>query len=247
MRKGKLFVVEGLDGAGKNIQAGRLIVRLGQRVPPLSLRAADFPRHGHEAAYAIQKFLRRGGFRGYGSQVHNSPYAASIAFAYDRMDEAHSLDGDQPNLVDFLSLGGVAVSNRYTQSNIGFQGSRFGTLEQLKEFIDWLYRMEYEWLKIPRPTLAIFLDLPPALAKEAKLAQLASINKKPDAYESDINTYIRAQAAYRQAAAMFPEEWRTVDCMAPDGSRRKTVDEVAEDVFQTVQPLIGLEGDFDVD
>lgn len=237
---GRLCVIDGLDGAGKTIQTGNLILRLRKELPGRQIMARDFPRYDHPSSYSIRKYLRKEEFtKGYREELGGDPYGPSLAYAIDRMDAAHSLEGeDGPNMADFLSLGGIIISNRYTQSNIGYQASKISDSTERVRFIEWLYNMEYRLLKIPRPTVVVFLDLPPALARQAKLAQLATTGKEPDQHEANPQTFFRAQMAYREVAALFPEEWRVVDMMVADGSRRKTTEEVAEDVYKVVRPFL---------
>ena len=138
---GKLFVIEGLDGSGKTIQSGNLIVRLQKEIPGYKIMARDYPRYEHPSSYAIRKYLQKGEFtKGYRRELSESPYGPSLMYAIDRMDAAHSLEGeDGQNMVDFLSSGGVIISNRYTQSNIGFQASKIAEAELRRTFIDLLF------------------------------------------------------------------------------------------------------------
>jgi dTMP kinase len=240
---GVLIVIEGLDGSGKTVQTGNLIVRIRKEWPDRPVMARDFPRYDHPASYVVQKYLQKGSFsKGYREEFKKDPYGPALAYALDRMDAAHSLEEEDekkegPNMVDFLANGGIIVSNRYTQSNIGYQASKIHEPLVRRGYIEWLYHLEYDLLKIPKPERVIFLDLPPTLAREAKLSQLTSQNKEPDQHEANPQTFIKAQQAYRQAAQMFPE-WRVIDMMAADGSRRKTTQEVAEDVYEVVRPLL---------
>ena len=237
---GKLFVIEGIDGAGKTVVAGNLIVRVSREFPGLTVKSEDFPRYEHPSSYTVRKYLHKDGFtKGYRPQFSEDPWGPSVTYALDRADAAHSLEGENgQNMIDFLNAGGIIVSNRYTQSNIGYQAAKIDDLIVRRKYIEWLYQFEYDILKIPKPNLVIFLDLPPMLAREAKLAQLAGQNKEPDQHEANPQTFIQAQGAYRQAARMFPDEWRIIDMMAADGSRRKTTQEVAEDVYEVVRPIL---------
>ncbi|HZZ99761.1 MAG TPA: hypothetical protein VFK07_03590 [Candidatus Paceibacterota bacterium] len=238
--KGSLIVIEGLDGTGKTVQSRLMTQRLervffGER----RVEMIDFPRYDHPTSYCVQKYLRRNGAsKGYRAELSQSWYAPSILYALDRMDAANSLDEEGGNLHDKLAAGGIIVSNRYTQSNIGYQGAKIESEKMRKDFILWLYRLEYEWLKVPRPDLVIFLDLPPVTAREAKLKQLAANGGQPDMLEADPLVFIRGRAAYLEAASLFPKEWRVIDCLMPDNSRRKTEEEVFEEILQAALSAI---------
>ncbi|HZZ99166.1 MAG TPA: hypothetical protein VFK07_00445 [Candidatus Paceibacterota bacterium] len=237
--KGSLIVIEGLDGTGKTVQSKRLIGRLKALFPTRHVEMSDFPRYAHPASYGVKKYLHKDGFtKGYRAEFSGSYHGPSVLYAFDRMDAANSLEGETPNLHKLLEDGAIVVSNRYTQSNIGYQGAKIESEKMRKDFILWLYRLEYEWLQVPRPDLVIFLDLPPMAAREAKLKQLAANGGQPDMHEADPLVFIRGRAAYLEAAGLFPKEWRVIDCLMPDNSRRKTEEGVFEEILQAALPAI---------
>lgn len=214
-QKGKLIVIEGGDGTGKTDQVKLLVERLKQE--GRKVIEADFPRYGkppdgHPASFFERKYLIKHEFgftKGYGEASQVNPYAASLCYAIDRFDAAHDQENG-PNLWDCLSSGHVVVSNRYTQSNIGYQAIKIDDPTERREFIRWLMDMEYGKLGIPQPGLVILLDLETVLAMELKARQRKNQDVVLDAHERDRQILEKARWAYLEAARLFPEAWTII-------------------------------------
>lgn len=223
---GELIVLEGGDGTGKTDQAELLVERLKQE--GYKVAGADFPRYKHSASFFERKYLRKSEFgftEGYGEASQVNPYAASLCYAVDRFDAAYDQE-ERPNLWDYLREGYIVVSNRYTQSNIGYQASKIDDPTARQEFIKWLADIEYNKLGIPAPGLVILLDLDPALAIEMKAKQRKEQGLTLDAHERDPRILEKARIAYLEAAGLFPETW--------------TVISVGDRVHQSLDPLAGI-------
>lgn len=213
---GKLFVIEGGDGTGKEVQTNLLITRL--KAEGYKVVGADFPRYGkppvgNPASFFVRKYLQRKDFgfeKGYGPAAEVNPYAASLGYALDRFDAAHCQE-EKPNLWDFLRDGYIGVYNRYAQSNIGYQASKIDDPSARLEFIKWLEDLEYNKLKIPRPDLVILLDLDPVIARELKAQQRKEQGQFLDSHEKNPQLLDKAREAYLEAAKLFPDSWTVID------------------------------------
>lgn len=216
MDSGKLFVIEGGDGTGKNVQTELLSTRLkaeGYKVAEL-----DFPRYGtpdnpNPASYFVRKYLQKKEFgfaKGYGDASNVNPYGASLMYALDRFDAAFCCEGT-PNLWDLIRGGHNVVSNRYTQSNIGFQAAKIEDPLERANFIRWLIHLEYKMLGIPEPDLVLLLDLDPVIARELKSRQRKAEGQPLDAHESNSQILDKAREAYLEAAKLFPDAWTVID------------------------------------
>lgn len=215
-KSGKLFVIEGGDGTGKTDQVGLLVARLkseGHKVAEV-----DFPRYGtpekpNPASYFIRKYLQKkefGFMNGYGSAAKVNPYGVSLAYALDRFDAAFCHE-NRPNLWDLIRDGCNIVSNRYTQSNIGFQASKIEDKNEIIKFIAWLTDLEYGVLGIPKPDLVLLLDLEPIIARELKARQRKDQGQSLDAHETNSDILDKAREAYLEAAKLFPDTWTVID------------------------------------
>ncbi len=146
-RKGKLIVIDGTDGSGKGTQTKLLLDYLKKN--KIKNKYIDFPRyytsfHGK----MVGRFLA--GELGALDQVN--PYLASLIYALDRLTA-------RDELVDWLEDGNVVVANRYTTSSFAFQTVRVEKKKR-KEFVKWLYQMEYKEHQLPKEDVVLFLYVP---------------------------------------------------------------------------------------
>ena len=145
---GKLIVFEGTDGSGKATQAKLLCEELDRRGVPY--RKIDFPRYGNPFAEPANLYLH-GALGSHPGDVN--AYAASVLYAVDRF-ASYKEDWGR-----FYEEGGIVVANRYTTSNAVHQASKLPADER-REFLDWLFDLEYHRMGLPEPDLVLYLDLP---------------------------------------------------------------------------------------
>ena len=131
MAKGKLIVLEGIDGSGKSAQYRRLCARFDEM--GMAYHHIVFPRYDQESSALIRMYLN-GAFGAHPSDVN--AYAASTFFAVDRYASYRTDWGE------IYENGGLILSDRYTTSNAIHQGSKLPEAE-LPAFFDWLYDLEY--------------------------------------------------------------------------------------------------------
>lgn len=185
-QKGKIIVIEGGDGSGKATQAQLLVSFLKKK--KILVKYFDFPQyyktfHGQTVA----RYLR-GEF---GPLDNVSPYLASLAYALDRLSAKNQME-------DFLKKGGIIVANRYTPSNMAYQGARFTDKKEQKNFFNWLYDLEYKINKIPKENLVIYLYVPWSigLALTQKKGQRRYLSGKADIHEQNIQFRQKVEAMY---------------------------------------------------
>lgn len=215
---GKLIVIEGLDGSGKATQAEALVRTLeeqGKRV-----RKVSFPDYGSDSSALVKMYLR-GAFGSKPDDVN--AYAASSFFAVDRYASFKSDWGA------FYRSGGVVVADRYTTSNAVHQCSKLPE-EQWDEYLQWLFRYEYDLLGIPAPDRVIYLRVDPVVSQRLMTGRYHGDESKKDIHEHDVAYLNRSRAAAEYCAANLG--WHTVDC-ARDGEMR-SVEDIAADVLSLV-------------
>jgi len=215
--------LEGTDGSGKTEQFNRLLLRLPAE---LKFRSIDFPRYGEPAAYFIEKYLRGE----YGVAV--GPKSASLFFALDRFDASAKIE-------QWLESGKVVISNRYMASNMGHQGAKIESAEERGEFFLWLYDLEYEICKIPKPDLNIILRVPAETAYELigkKTGRGYLGGAKRDIHEANLEHLLSAERAYMEIAAVFPNDFTVVECA--ENGKLLSIDEVHEKVWQIVKKIL---------
>lgn len=198
--KGKLIVIEGLDGCGKATQAELLKNRLEQAGK--SVKYISFPDYQSRSSSLAQMYLN-GEFGGDPQDVN--AYAASSFFAVDRY--ASFVTGWRRDYEN----GAFIVANRYTTANAPHQMSKLGT-DEWPVFLDWLFDFEYNKLGLPKPDLVIQLSMPTEVSHRLLVGRCDGDEQKLDIHE-------RA-AAYMEKCrecAQFAAErhgWRVIPCAA---------------------------------
>jgi len=200
--KGKLIVLEGSDGSGKATQTGLLLERLKKEGK--NIRMLDFPRY-KESVYG--ELVGRALAGEFGDFLSISPYFTSLPYMLDRVSA-------RDEIRRALEEGHV-LCNRYTSSNAAHQAAKLA-LNKQKDFISFVEKGEYEELKLPRPTVVIFLDVPVSVAQQLvdEKDEREHLNgKKRDQHEKDAEYLGRVRDIYLRLAEER-EDWYPVECVS---------------------------------
>jgi dTMP kinase len=150
----KLFVIEGVDGAGKSTQIKLLrefFAKKGYDCEYMHFPRTDAPYFGE----LIARFLR-GEF---GSLNEVDPYLVAMLYAGDRKDAASIIS-------DWLSKDKIILLDRYTYSNIAYQCAKLSDQKEQDKLMQWILSLEFDHFAIPKPDLNIFLDVPFAFTEQ---------------------------------------------------------------------------------
>lgn len=216
--RGMLIVLEGTDGSGKATQAGLLLRGLEAR--GISCREIDFPRYGNPFAEPANFYLH-GALGGAPGDVNAC--AASIMFAIDRFASY------QEDWGGFYESGGVVVANRYTTSNAVHQASKLPEGER-RDFLDWLFDLEYRRLGLPEPDIVLYLDMPTEAAGRLLRRREAETHTTADIHEQD-GAYLRRCRACAGEIARA-QGWAVVNCASGDTPR------TPEDIHQEALAIV---------
>ena len=215
---GKLIVIEGTDGSGKSTQFRMMSQRLEKE--NVSFRHIVFPRYSEESSALIRMYL--------GGQFGSKPsdvnaYAASSFYAVDRY-ASYKMDWGQ-----WYEEGGLVLSDRYTTSNAVHQASKEPE-DQQAAFLQWLYDFEYDKLKLPRPDLTIYLDVPTDFTEKMLRSREASTNTTADIHEQDMSYLATCRETGRKAAQYYG--WTVIQCVK-DGAMR-SIEDIHEEIYTHV-------------
>ena len=204
------IVLEGLDGAGKSTQIGRLrelLAAQGVASEYLHFPRFDAPVYGE----LIARFLRGE----LGSVDKVDPYVVALLYAGDRADAA-------PRIRQWLDEGKAVLLDRYVYSNVGYQCAKLPAGADRDRLARWILDLEFGYNRLPRPDVSLFLDVPFAFT-ERKLAQTREgddrsyLNGGRDIYESSLALQRRVRETYL-AAAREDERLEVVDCSDASGA-----------------------------
>lgn len=222
--KGRLIVIEGLDGSGKATQAKRLAAALqqhGKRV-----REISFPNYDSDSSTLVKMYLS-GAF---GTQPGDvNAYAASSFYAVDRYA------GMKQDWGAFYDSGGILIADRYTTSNAVHQCCKLPGA-QWDAYLDWLFDYEYRLLGLPAPDLVVYLRLGIETSQRLMSERYHGDEKKKDIHESNLSYLEQAHLAADYCASKY--NWKTVEC-AERGSLR-CIDEIGADVWNMVARTIEM-------
>lgn len=222
--KGRLIVIEGLDGSGKATQAKRLAAALqqdGKRV-----REISFPNYDSDSSALVKMYLS-GAF---GTQPGDvNAYAASSFYAVDRYA------GMKQDWGAFYKDGGILIADRYTTSNAVHQCCKLPKA-QWDEYLSWLFDFEYRLLGLPAPDLVVYLRLGIEISQLLMSERYHGDEKKKDIHESNTSYLEQAHLAADYCAGRYA--WKTVDCAADGGLR--TIEEIGADVWNLASRVIEL-------
>lgn len=202
-----LIVLEGLDGAGKSTQLKMLCNYLeekGERLRYLHFPRYDAPVFGE----LISNFLK--GEYGDNDSVH--PQLVALLFAEDRHAAAEQINC-------WLGEGYTVVLDRYVYSNIAFQTAKLKDREKALKLREWIFDLEYNTFKIPKPDLNLFLDVPidfveSELRHERSGSDRDYLQGKQDIHEADIEFQKKVRAVYRECCEKDSNFIR-IDCADP--------------------------------
>ena len=143
--KGKLIVLEGLDGSGKSVQFALLNEYLLKHNFPFM--TVDFPDYqGSFFGRLVGRYLD-GEF---GDVYEVSPYDSSLLYAGDRLASRAKLTG-------WLEEGRWVLANRYVGSNMAYHSAKLPP-EERPDFVAWCKRLEFDANLLPVPDLVLYLN-----------------------------------------------------------------------------------------
>ncbi len=219
---GKLIVIEGTDGSGKSTQFRLLTSRL--EAENTHFRKIVFPRYDQPSSALIKMYLG-GEFGSKPSDVNG--YAASAFYAVDRY-ASYKQDWGQ-----YYEDGGLILSDRYTTSNAVHQAVK-ELPENRGEFLRWRYEFEYDKLRLPRPDLPIYLDVPTDFTEKLLRHREADTNTQADIHEQDMQYLSTCREAGRAAAEYYG--WTVIHCTR-DGAMR-SIEDIHEEIYRHVKACL---------
>ena len=205
MERGKFIVLEGIDGSGKSSQTGPLVKRLeGLGLP---CRADREPTQRPVGVLIRQALTGR---------TPLDPRVIAALYAADRLDH---LVNDENGLCAAIDRGITVVSDRYYFSSYAYHS--------VDVDMDWVIGANSLSAGLLRPTLTVFLDVPP----EEAMARIRRGRDHEELFEKE-GRLRRTRELYFQAF----ERLRDVEDVAVvDGCGAQ--DEVAQRIWEAVSPI----------
>ena len=227
-KKGKLIVVDGIDGSGKTTQINLLAKKL--KADKLKVKIIHFPHY--------ENFF--GGFIGHclSEQYYNfldtHPKIVSVLYAADRWESSKEIK-------KILDEGFVVILDRYVSANQIHQGGKIKNAGKRASFIKWLDKMEYEVFKIPRPDVTLYLDLPTKIVlkllekRESSKIKRKYLKEHKDVHESDVNFLISSRRSALWLAGR-EKNWVKINCS--EKGKILSREQIHEMIYEKVKKII---------
>lgn len=126
-----------------------------------------------------------------------NPYLVALLFAGDRHDAASQLE-------KWKAENKLVLVDRYVYSNIAYQCAKLNSEKEQLELMDWILNTEYDYFKIPKPDLNLFLRVPLSFVEERLANQRdgddrAYLKGKGDIHEADMGFQLKVRKVYELA------------------------------------------------
>jgi len=222
---GKLIVIEGIDGSGKNTQA----IRVTEELTKMGIKSVQiqFPSYNKTFFGKMAGNYLDGK---YGKIDELPPELVAILYAGDRFEKK----GEIENL---LSDGYIVICDRYTPSNIAHHGGKISDPEKRREFIRWLEELEYEVFKIPRPDQVVYLNITPEVSQELVMKKEAReyTDKKKDIHEENKEYLYNVYECYKDLCRN--RGWIHVSCL-DENKQLRPVEKITEDIVSEIKNIL---------
>ena len=222
---GKLFVIDGTDGSGKQTQLAKLKERL--ELENIDYREVSFPNYDSPSSSLVKMYLS-GEFGENSNEI--SPYVASTFYAADRYATF------KKGLEEYYNNGGVIIADRYTTANMVHQAGKIQDKVEREKFLDWLWDFEFNLYGLPVPTKSFFLNMPPEYAMKLMEGRENKFTKeqKKDIHERDKD---HIKNAYNAACDLVDKyDWYEVKCIKDDEIR--SIEDIHEEIYNEIKKYI---------
>lgn len=222
---GKIFVIDGTDGSGKQTQFNKLQERLEKE--KIEYRKVSFPNYDSPSSSLVKMYLS-GEFGENAKEI--SPYVASTFYAADRYATF------KKELEQYYNNGGIILADRYTTANMVHQAGKIKDKEERKKFLDWLWDFEFNLYQLPVPTKTFFLNMPPEYAIQLmeKRENKFTHQEQKDIHERDKSHIVDSY----EAACSLVEKYNWCEIKCVEDKKIRSIEEIHEEIYQEIKKYI---------
>ena len=208
---GKIIVIEGIEGSGKETQSKLLVEALNK----MGIKSIEFsfPMYDTPTGKIFKEyFLSNNNY----FQEGYENLDPELVCLYTAADRKYNINKINKYLLDDY----IVVINRYTSSNMANQGSKYEDSEDRFYMYQWIDKLEYWLLKLPKPDYTILLNMPYKYNKQISFD--LSLEKSKEE---------RVLQAYLELAGLY--NWDVIDCVLDN--KEKTIDEIHKEIIELLK------------
>ena len=221
--QGKIIVVEGTDCSGKETQSKLLEKRLNS-IGKKCVRF-DFPNYESPTGRIIggaylgrpeigPSFFKEGA-------VNVDPHVVCLYYAADRKYE-------MPEIEKYLNDDYYVILDRYTTSNLAHQGSKIHDKDERFNMYQWIDKLEYWLLGLPKPDKTIFLHVP-----LENTLELRKSRKSIDEHEKSPEYLKRAEESYLELSELY--NWDKIECIR--NNKLRSVEDINDEIMKIIDKM----------
>ena len=221
---GKFIVIEGTDCSGKETQSKLLVEKL-EKKSKKAIRVT-YPNYDSPTGKIIGgPYL---GKEEIGTcwfpegAVHVDPKVVSLYYAADRKY-------NEKIIRDYLQDDYFVICDRYVSSNMAHQGSKIRDDNERFNMYQWIDKLEYWLLGLPKPDKTIFLHVPYSYAFELKKNRISL-----DEHEKSEEHLKNSEIAYLELASYY--NWININCINEDKIR--TIEDISNEIMDNLKEYL---------
>ena len=219
--KGKLIVIEGTDCSGKETQTKMLVERLEKlniKCVRLSFPMYDTPTGKIVGGpYLGKDYICDGWFEE--GAVNVNPKVSSLYYAADRKYNVGKIE-------ELINKGINVILDRYIYSNLAHQGGKIENKKERLEMYNWLEKLEFELLELPKADIKVFLHMPYEVSCILKKDRA----EKADQHEASKEHLLLAESAYMEIAEIY--DFKTIECNIGDSPKK--IEDINNELYDYV-------------
>ena len=220
---GKIIVIEGTDCSGKETQTRLLEKRLNEKGKKCI--RFDFPMYNTPTgkivggAYLGKTDIGKSLFKE--GAINVDPYVVCLYYAADRKY-------NMPKIQKYIDDDYYVILDRYTTSNLAHQGSKIKEKDERFDMYQWIDKLEYWLLKLPKPDKTIFLHMP------YEYSEILRKNRDTkDEHEKSIQHLKLAEESYIELSELY--NWDKIECIKDN--KLKTIEEINNEIIKIIEEM----------
>lgn len=221
---GKFIVIEGTDCSGKETQSKLLVEKLnnmGHKAIRLTFPNYDTPTGKIVGGpYLGKKEICECWFPE--GAVNLDPKVASLYYAADRKYNEKEIN-------KYLEEDYFVICDRYVSSNMAHQGSKIKNDEERFHMYEWIDKLEFWLLSLPKPDKTIFLHVPYTYAAKLKKNRLSL-----DEHEMCEEHLKNSEVAYIELSELY--NWKHINCIKDDAIR--SVEDINAEIIECLKEYL---------